>query len=143
VTEFHTRSIKQAVYRYGAARCSVYAGRAFGITQAGFSKPTKHIGESDQSGVVLVGWDDAEGYWIIRNSWGPYWGEHWSGQRRNGDNGYMRIKYGISNIGYAGVIWMAHGCLIVGHSSPWFGSELATTACIQCRTVTSKHWGRG
>ncbi|PDW03299.1 hypothetical protein CJ255_09645 [Candidatus Viridilinea mediisalina] len=40
-------------------------------------------------GVVIVGWDDAAGVWIVRNSWGTQWGEA----------GYMRIAYGTSNIG--------------------------------------------
>ena len=46
-------------------------------------------------GVLLVGWDDSmcggEGAWILKNSWGPDWGE----------NGYMYIKYGSCYIGYA------------------------------------------
>jgi hypothetical protein len=33
--------------------------------------------------VTLVGYDDAERYWIVRNSWGEAWGE----------NGYFRIRY--------------------------------------------------
>jgi len=45
--------------------------------------------------VVLVGWKDREGFkpghWIMRNSWGPSWGE----------DGYMRIAYGTNSIGYA------------------------------------------
>jgi len=40
--------------------------------------------------IVLVGWDDSTGTWILRNSWGPYWGE----------SGYMRIAYGTSQVGY-------------------------------------------
>jgi len=94
--------IKQAVYRYGPLDVAVYAGYAFGYYTGGVFQTNEAPSErAINHGVVLVGWDDAGGYWIIRNSWGPYWGEHWSGQRRNGDNGYMRIKYGISNIGYA------------------------------------------
>ncbi len=46
-------------------------------------------------GVLLVGWDDAmcggQGAWIMKNSWGPDWG----------DGGYMYIKYGSSCIGHA------------------------------------------
>ena len=46
-------------------------------------------------GVLLVGWDDdmcgGEGAWIMKNSWGPDWG----------DNGFMYIKYDACYIGYA------------------------------------------
>lgn len=35
-------------------------------------------------GVVLVGYDDPNECWIIKNSWSPFWGE----------NGYGRISYG-------------------------------------------------
>ncbi len=44
-------------------------------------------------GVTLVGWDDnlgPEGAWSIKNSWGPGWGE----------DGFMRIEYGCSSVGY-------------------------------------------
>jgi hypothetical protein len=35
-------------------------------------------------GVVVAGYNDADGYWIVKNSWGPGW---------NGD-GYFKIGYG-------------------------------------------------
>jgi C1A family cysteine protease len=45
-------------------------------------------------GVTIVGWDDnmcgGEGAWIVKNSWGPDWG----------DNGYVYMKYGTCYIGY-------------------------------------------
>lgn len=41
--------------------------------------------------VTLIGWDDAQGAWLIKNSWGTGWGEE----------GYAWIRYNADNIGYA------------------------------------------
>ncbi len=44
--------------------------------------------------VLIVGWDDneceGEGAWIVKNSWGPGWG----------DDGFFYIKYGSAGIGH-------------------------------------------
>jgi hypothetical protein len=37
--------------------------------------------------ITIVGYDDAQGTWIVRNSWGPTWGE----------GGYFRIPYNNSS----------------------------------------------
>lgn len=45
--------------------------------------------------VLLVGWDDASGAWLIKNSWGTGWGT----------NGYAWIAYGSNDIG-ASATWV-------------------------------------
>jgi|GEM_PF-968384 len=82
-------SIKQAIYEHGPVGCSVAVDDLFqaytsGIYDGPGAAQTNHA-------VILVGWDDngGEGYWIMRNSWGPDWGEA----------GYMRIRYGAALIG--------------------------------------------
>lgn len=81
--------IKNAIYNYGPVAAAVCVGTAFqnytgGIFQTNECTQVNHA-------IVLVGWDDTYGYWILRNSWGTSWGE----------SGYMRIKYGTSSVGYA------------------------------------------
>jgi len=82
--------IKEAIHFYGPVSVTVRADGAFqgydgGIFNACSSGSINHA-------VVLVGWDDSlgsEGCWILRNSWGSWWG----------DGGYMYIEYGCSSVG--------------------------------------------
>lgn len=83
--------IKKAIYLYGPVSVAVAVTGKFdsyksGIYNEGTSGSINHA-------VNLVGWDDTvkPAHWIMRNSWGPSWGE----------NGYMRIAYGSRKIGYA------------------------------------------
>ena len=84
--------IKQAILDHGPVAVCVYVNSAFGAYTDGVfnaceSQSINHV-------VVLVGWDDnqgSEGVWFLRNSWGPGWGE----------DGYMRIEYNCSRVGYA------------------------------------------
>lgn len=50
--------------------------------------------------VLLVGWDDTERVWIIKNSWGTGWGENAFGDRDGEDFpfGYARVRYGAHRL---------------------------------------------
>lgn len=79
--------LKAAIHEYGPLAVTVAASRSFqayqgGIYNANDSSAINHL-------VNLVGWDDENKAWIMRNSWGASWGEQ----------GYMRIKYGVNRIG--------------------------------------------
>jgi C1A family cysteine protease/predicted secreted protein len=87
-------AIQQAIYTYGPVAAAMCTDSAF----ASYSGGVFQTDESSQCGInmvdhaiVLVGWDDSQQAWILRNSWGSGWGE----------GGYMRIRYGTSNVGFA------------------------------------------
>ena len=86
-------AIKNAIATYGPVAVAVCVGSSFSGYRSGiFATDEKSAcNGSVNHAVVLVGWDDATDTWIMKNSWGTGWGE----------SGYMRIKRGVSNIGYA------------------------------------------
>jgi C1A family cysteine protease len=87
-----TEAIKQAIYNYGPVCVGVFVGNPFAAYTGGVFN-VDDVQEPNHA-VLLVGWDDSqgsEGVWILRNSWASDWGE----------DGYMRIEYGVSNVGYA------------------------------------------
>lgn len=97
-------AIKQAIFTHGPVSCAVFAGPAFQAYRGGLfntdeSDPAN--GGHGNHAINLVGWDDAQGCWIMRNSWGLGWGEQ----------GYMRIAYGTSGIGEG-------ACYVVYNAAP-------------------------
>ncbi|GAB4067062.1 hypothetical protein GCM10028777_21930 [Angustibacter speluncae] len=79
--------MKEAISTYGAVTA------CFNVYQDFFSYRSgvySHVSGSLAGGhcVVLIGYDDAAGCWIARNSWGAGWG----------DGGYFRIAYGQCGI---------------------------------------------
>ncbi|KAA9164992.1 peptidase C1 [Amycolatopsis acidicola] len=75
--------IKHHIYGYGpVTACIVVYEDFFHYTGGVYRSTTK-----DSSGghcVAIVGWDDDQGCWIAKNSWGTDWGE----------GGFFRIAYG-------------------------------------------------
>jgi C1A family cysteine protease len=84
-----TDQIKQAIYDYGPVWACLCAGNNFDNYKSGVL--TQSDGSVVNHAIVLCGWDDATSSWVLRNSWGTGWGEN---------SGYMRIKWGISAVGY-------------------------------------------
>lgn len=93
-------TLKHYVYTYGPIYVSMYAGHddswgtEFGSYDGSY---ILHYAGTDEPNhaVLIVGWDDdlehdeGSGGWIVKNSWGPGWG----------DDGYFRIAYGSASIG--------------------------------------------
>jgi hypothetical protein len=82
-----TEEIKRSIIVYGSVvsmltfdSCYLlYGGGVF--NEERFKKGT-HV-------VLIIGWDDEKGAWLVKNSYGENWG----------DNGFGWIKYGSNNIG--------------------------------------------
>lgn len=93
-------AMKQHIYSFGAISACFVVYSDFTSYKSGVYK---HTTESVLGGhcVCLIGWDDGQGCWIGKNSWGPGWG----------DAGYFRIAYGDSFIeDYPGGNPSVHGC---------------------------------
>ncbi len=128
-------NIKQAILDYGPVSVAVYANSAMqayigGIFNGCSSGTVNHA-------VVLVGWDDnqgTEGIWIMRNSWGSDWGE----------DGYIRIPYGCSSIGYAACYVDYPGAPLLKINLPYGVPEIIdpeepTAITVQIEEVTGSY----
>jgi hypothetical protein len=81
-------AIKNALNKYGPLIAVMYVYSDLQHYTGGIYQ---HYGPEPKTvnhAVVIVGYNDYQGYWICKNSWGTGWGER----------GYFRIKYGEVNI---------------------------------------------
>lgn len=83
--------IKAAMCMYGPIAVSVVVTPLFQNYTNGvfYEFASNYNSPSSNHAVLLVGWDDSKGAWLMKNSWGADWGE----------NGYMWINYNSNNIG--------------------------------------------
>jgi hypothetical protein len=82
-----TEEIKRALVTYGPVVSMLYFDSCLWLYGGGVFNE-----EQNQSGthmVLIVGWDDEKGAWLIKNSYGADWGE----------DGFGWVKYGSNNIG--------------------------------------------
>jgi len=99
-----TDSFKHALQTYGPLSVVLSAPDDWFYYSGGVYEPV--WSDSDGVGwanhaVILVGWNDSEGCWIVKNSWGTGWGEQ----------GYARVLYGdLEKYNYAyAVTGIVHG----------------------------------
>lgn len=94
-----TANVKNALMTYGAVRTGVnWAGSSYLEAQNSFYDPNR---TGTNHAVAIVGWDDSfaaarfastpagNGAWLVRNSWGPAWG----------DGGYFWVSYYDAHVG--------------------------------------------
>lgn len=127
--------MKRAILEYGPIAISFHVNNAF---QSYHSGVFNYCTDGDiNHAVLLVGWDDSQGQngvWILRNSWGSYWGE----------NGYMRIEYSCCQVGYA-ACYADYRPVQVSCQNDFGPSPLAVEFQAECpgSTVTGQLWEFG
>lgn len=120
------KSIKDALCVHGPVAAAVYATESFVSYSGGvFNEFDEGEGTSSVNHAILItGWDDAEQAWIIKNSWGTWWGEQ----------GFGRIRYRSNHIGF-GAAWVDAAKTVSGPATP--SSLTATKEAVQATTSRS------
>jgi C1A family cysteine protease len=83
--------MKKALCTYGPIAATVKVTPAFQAYKSGiFDEMAKVTSSKDiNHAIIIVGWDDSKNAYLVKNSWGSYWGE----------DGYVWVDYRSDNIG--------------------------------------------
>ncbi|PSS26116.1 Cysteine proteinase [Actinidia chinensis var. chinensis] len=104
------KSLQKAVANQPVSVAIEAVGTAFKLYESGVF--TGECGTYLDHGVVAVGYGSEDGldYWIVRNSWGPNWGE----------NGYIRMERNVNNTssGKCGIAQMPSYPIKTGANPP-------------------------
>jgi cathepsin K len=92
------KQIKEALCKYGVISASVFVSDFFQNYTGGIFKENENYTGTNHA-IALIGWDDSKNAWILKNSWGPGWGESCGFA---GEKGYMWIDYNTNNVGRRG-----------------------------------------
>ncbi len=87
-------AIKRAICDHGGIAVTVRVTPLFRAYRSGVFN--EHDPGAINHAVDLIGWDDSKQAWIMRNSWGPNWGDT---AGFGTERGYMWIKYDSNRIG--------------------------------------------
>ena len=73
-------AIKEAIMQYGSVMSSVFYEDEFynssSKTYCYTHDPTQGYPYATNHAVNIIGWDDTKGCWLVKNSWGPNWGNN-------------------------------------------------------------------
>lgn len=79
--------IKRAIILYGSVVSMLSFDNCYWLYGGGVFNEERY--KNGSHFVVIIGWDDEKGAWLVKNSYGTDWGE----------NGFGWIRYGSNNIG--------------------------------------------
>ncbi len=83
--------IKTYIVLTGSVSCAIVSTPTF-INHKGssiYQNDPASLNNAVNHAINLIGWDDAKGAWLVKNSWGTQWG----------DKGYAWVAYGANAIG--------------------------------------------
>ncbi len=105
-SEMDREAIKTQIYHSGPVVAFIKSTNDFSLWGAGCHDPEQYYPypgyvSGTNHCVELVGWKDDDsigngGYWIVKNSWGTFWGYE----------GFFNIEYGSLNIDSSGIVFV-------------------------------------